>query len=57
MFLFGGERVYRHFFAQNKSVESYRSKDIEIRLGEEGGKGGGERGGRGGRRGGRRGRK
>ena len=50
MFLFGGERVYRHFFSQNKSVESYRSKDIEIRLGEEGGEGERE-GGEGGREG------
>ena len=50
VFLFGGERVYRHFFSQNKSVESYNSKDIEIRLGEEGGKRWeGEKGGRGGR--------
>ena len=48
MFLFGGERVYRHFFSQNKSVESYRSKDIEIKLGEEGGRerGRGKEGGR-----------
>ena len=52
MFLFGGERVYRHFFSQNKSVESYRSKDIEIRLGEEGGEGERE-GGEGGKEGGR----
>ena len=58
VFLFGGERVYRHFFSQNKSVESYSGKDIEIRLGEEGGKrweGGREgEGERDGRKGGRR---
>ena len=32
-------------------MESYRSKDIEIRLGEEGGRGGREVGGRRGRKG------
>jgi len=36
VFLFGGQKVYRHFFSQDKNVESYSSKDIETRLGEEG---------------------
>ena len=40
MFLFGGQKVYRHFFSQDKNVESYSSKDIETRLGEEGEEGG-----------------
>lgn len=33
VFLFGGRRVYKNLFNQNKFVESYRSKDLEVELG------------------------
>jgi DNA excision repair protein ERCC-5 len=33
VFLFGGRSIYRHFFSQNKMVESYLVRDIERELG------------------------
>ena len=33
VFLFGGKRVYRHFFNQEKHVECYNAKEILHRLG------------------------
>ena len=40
VFLFGGQKVYRHFFSQDRNVESYSSKDIEVRRGRREGGGG-----------------
>ena len=45
VFLFGGQEVYLHFFSQDKNMESYSSKNIETRQGEEEGGGGGGGGG------------
>lgn len=34
IFLFGGKRVYRNFFSQDKDVEAYGGSEIEEALGE-----------------------
>ena len=34
VFLFGGERVYRNFFSQDKDVELYQGREIETILGQ-----------------------
>ena len=34
IFLFGGRKVYRHFFSQDREVELYTSSDLQQRLGE-----------------------
>ena len=33
VFLFGGRRVYRHFFSQDREVELYTSSELQQRLG------------------------
>ena len=35
IFLFGGEKVYRNFFSQDKDVEVYQRKEIERILGRQ----------------------
>ena len=35
IFLFGGRKVYRHFFSQDKDVEMYNKKEIESSLGKQ----------------------
>lgn len=34
VFLFGGRRVYRHFFSQDREVELYTSSELQQRLGQ-----------------------
>ena len=34
VFLFGGKKVYRHFFSQTRDVEVYTSKELQQRLGQ-----------------------
>ena len=34
VFLFGGRKVYRHFFTPERHVELYSAEDVERRLGE-----------------------
>lgn len=35
IFLFGGRKVYRHFFSQDKDVEMYDKNEIESSLGKQ----------------------
>ena len=34
IFLFGGKKVYRHFFSQDREVEVYNSSELQQRLGQ-----------------------
>ena len=34
VFLFGGRKVYRHFFSQDRELEVYTSSDLQQRLGK-----------------------
>lgn len=34
VFLFGGRKVYRHFFSQQREVEEYSSSQLQQRLGQ-----------------------